>query len=588
MKIDTIKTAVQKLLKRTRTYCISELASTQEDSHEEEADKSKNKKNSKLYDIETSITLDYRKFHWGIERIVLDGIQNHLPSDSKGTITTAKFKQEGVYVDFRNYDNSKPVEEIVFEDNGSGYDAGLLSLLFSPKAADVFSAGQFGEGLKLVASAALRHGIQMEYRSRNWIAKPYATSEVVAGHSIRRLCFHVKENGDYLEGSRTVFFNPPHELIDEILQMKENVLIFNTDYEVFPNLEPKIESTSSKKDIYKSILFGQGIRTNKYPSKIIDLKAGKAKIFVKGIKLQELDSIFSYDLGIDDITPDRAFGNRDVILEEIRGLLADTTNSAVIKRILGLSTEEPHTNYLEFSAFAPKMRGHLGFPEYGVDISYMSHKRIDLDTFEKFFGEESDSWKLAFYELFGENAVISSEDTNRNNDAKILAYTPVKLNRYIAEFLNSRGVKSADQIQLEQEYRWIPDDELSDLERNLIGELRKCHDYLDIKDATPVIKIYSGLYTTTGRELESSKGAHKKTADGTSYIALKRTLLLDPIDATHTYIHELGHMVTGKGDFDRAFVDFFVTALTKVYMSQCGHVDHMIPTKNEKDESSNE
>jgi len=43
---------------------------------------------------------------------------------------------------------------LLFEDNGAGYDAGLLSVLFSTKRADALSVGQFGEGLKLIAAAA--------------------------------------------------------------------------------------------------------------------------------------------------------------------------------------------------------------------------------------------------------------------------------------------------------------------------------------------------------------------------------------------------------------------------------------------------
>ncbi|HIH12608.1 MAG: hypothetical protein QT02_C0006G0031 [archaeon GW2011_AR9] len=67
----------------------------------------------KTYRIETSLTTDYRKERWGLERIVLDGISNHLPADSKGTTVSVKFKQDGAYVDMKQYDSTKSVEEIV-------------------------------------------------------------------------------------------------------------------------------------------------------------------------------------------------------------------------------------------------------------------------------------------------------------------------------------------------------------------------------------------------------------------------------------------------------------------------------------------
>ncbi len=34
--------------------------------------------------FDTSLTLEYEKEQWGVERICLDGVQNHLPADSKG------------------------------------------------------------------------------------------------------------------------------------------------------------------------------------------------------------------------------------------------------------------------------------------------------------------------------------------------------------------------------------------------------------------------------------------------------------------------------------------------------------------------
>src|SRR3989339_1153271 len=86
---------------------------------------------SRNYTIETSLTLDYRKSAWGIERIVLDSVSNHLPADSKGTVTTVRIKQDGQWADLKKADPTQPAEEVIFEDNGFGYDAGLLSVLFS-------------------------------------------------------------------------------------------------------------------------------------------------------------------------------------------------------------------------------------------------------------------------------------------------------------------------------------------------------------------------------------------------------------------------------------------------------------------------
>jgi len=111
----------------------------------------------KTYVYKTSLTLDYRKEAWGLERLVLDCISNHLPADSGGTETHVKFKQDGEYVDLKEVDREKEIEEIVMADDGRGYPVALLSVLFSTKT-DHISVGQVGEGLKMAAGASLREG----------------------------------------------------------------------------------------------------------------------------------------------------------------------------------------------------------------------------------------------------------------------------------------------------------------------------------------------------------------------------------------------------------------------------------------------
>ena len=179
---------------------------------------------TRTYDVQTSLTTDYRKNNWGLGRIVLDGISNHLPEDSGGTRTTVKIKQGGVYRDLKSADPSVAAEEVVFEDDGKGFDSGLLGLLYSTKAADTMSVGQFGEGLKMISAAALRAGQEIEFKSKNWSAVPFAQDETVGGNALKRLCFRVSENGHHLQGSRTVFKKPSKTLLEEVFKIPENVL----------------------------------------------------------------------------------------------------------------------------------------------------------------------------------------------------------------------------------------------------------------------------------------------------------------------------------------------------------------------------
>ncbi|MBI4918312.1 ATP-binding protein, partial [archaeon] len=269
--------------------------------------------------FETSLTLDYRRNARGIERIVLDSISNHLPADSKGKNTSIKFKQEDKWIDFKEYNPEKSVQEIIFEDDGQGYDARLLTVLFSSKTEDVLSVGQFGEGLKLVAAACLRNGIKVEYKSQNWTATPYAKPEKIGDHDLERLCFEVKENGTHVQGSRTRFIEPSKKLIEEILNLPEKVLFFNDEYKE---------------------LYGRPTISGNF-SRVIDLNKKQRSVFIKGVKIKNVNSLFSYDLGLENISPDRASFDEDKILDEIERLLRGCENTELIKQIIRYAKEHP-------------------------------------------------------------------------------------------------------------------------------------------------------------------------------------------------------------------------------------------------------
>jgi len=549
------------------------------------------------YEIETSLTLDYRKSAWGIERIVLDSISNHLPEDSNGTTTSVSLRQGGQLVDLRQADKDKPVEEVVFEDNGSGYDAGLLSVLFSPKSADSLSVGQFGEGLKMVSAAALRHGLDVEYRSRNWRASPYTKPESIGGHQINRLCFRVTENGDNLEGSRTVFSNPNEALVAEIFELPNKVLALNDSYRELHNERNNVNYDPTQFKGYQIDLgmFGQPgkvRKSSKYKSRIIDLGDNTTSVFIKGVRVQGSNSLFSYDLGLTNISPDRIFADREAVLDEIESLLKGCANQEVIERVLQEAHKSPERYCDEFEAFrdrkSPEALGHeigLGrgrssdyFREKEDIIDIFGKNKIDLeagkylDLLKDYIGKvPQNHWVTAFRKLFGDDAVIASYDTNVNSDAEIMGYRPVRLNSSIANYLSSNGVLSADKIENNQEYRWVDIGDLTDSERGMLDRVKEINKVV-LGDARDVdVRVYSGLFLKSGREVESSNGVHVTEQDGTKYIGVKRGRLSTLEDFAETYIHELGHTETGAGDADRRFTEFFVKALSKLsihYMNQ--------------------
>ncbi len=512
---------------------------------------------AKTWEIETSITLDYRRFDWGLDRIVLDTLSNHLPADSNGSSTLVKLKQDGEYAGLKDANPSKHTEEVVFEDDGAGYDAGLLSVLFSTKTFDFSSVGQFGEGMKLAAAAALRAGVDIEYKSRNWSAVPFKKAETIGGSRIERLCFRITENGEYVRGSRTTFNSPSDELLEEIFAIPAKVLFFNDDYEELHN----------EKDNAAPMLNIPGfssLKTNKYNSRIIRLSHGANYVFVKGIRIQEIDSLFSYDLGTGSIAPNRNFVNIEAVEDKVKSLLQNCTNAEVIERILRKAEEAPNKWYLEFRALDSNRRNMNPFDN--------SRGRENIfDNLDNFYIEDikkSGVWADTFKRLYGENAVLASYDTNINNDARLMGFNPVRFNMGIASHLIHVRVQGAHQVTREREYKWVGIEELSQEEKAVLEKIPEINHAVLGHDMPLDVRIYSGLYAKSGREIEGGLGVNIKEEGGTEYVGIKRSQLTNLADFTDTYLHELGHVVTGAEDSDRRFTDFFVNALAKIAVHQ--------------------
>lgn len=503
-------------------------------------------------EIETSVTLDYRADRWGIERIVLDTVSNHLPHDSRGKEIKVLLKQNGKYVDMKEASDTVKTEEIVFEDDGAGYDVDMLSVLYSTKSADALSVGQFGEGAKLVAGACLRNGFGLEYESKNWRAVPFSREVTIGDAKVKKLCFKVEENGHRRKGSRTVINNPSSDLVKEVLKLPEKVLLFNDDV----------------KELERS-----------YSDRVI--KTGqKNALFVKGVRIKDLDSLFSYDLNMTDITPDRHFVNDDGVQGRIRDLLRNCQNKEVRKQILMMSHVNPDQFYYEYSA----LDGKIGSEEkiYGAfdksshesdNEKYIKNLITNYIPKSKF---ELDFWKQTFIELFGKDAVLASNDPTKNEDAKIMGYNPIKLHYAVANYLNARGVQLASDLHVQQEYKWMNLEDLTEAERSTLALKDEVNHVLGIK--TPVeVKVYSGLFTSTGREIPESRGVHCKEIANRrngdekkglhTYIGVKRDELKDPARFIEVYIHELGHHVTDAGDYDRKFTEFFVRSLARFVAS---------------------
>jgi hypothetical protein len=178
--------------------------------------------------IQTSVTMKYSAARWSTQRIALDGIQNHLPGDAKGTRTDIEFEVDGQWVPRDTY-TAGDISAIRFTDDGKGYDSALLGVFHSTKEDNPEAVGYFGEGIKMLSAACLREDIDLELRSRDWSAKPVATTLKVDGEKIRRLDYSVTAK-ERINGSQTIFRSPTPQLIDYVKHMDRKVLLLRKDF----------------------------------------------------------------------------------------------------------------------------------------------------------------------------------------------------------------------------------------------------------------------------------------------------------------------------------------------------------------------
>ena len=99
------------------------------------------------------------------------------------------------------------------------------------------------------------------------------------------------------------------------------------------------------------------------------------------------------------------------------------------------------------------------------------------------------------------------------------------------------------------------------------------------------MRVYDGLYTSTGRELESAVGVRikeiKEGQEPVNYIGLKRSILQDPHEAARWYTHELAHHETEHGDYTREHAQWGFDQAAKLGMVLLELLDQYSPKKEE-------
>jgi hypothetical protein len=368
--------------------------------------------------IETSVTLDYQSDIWGIKRIAEDGVQNHLPSDSYGTRVDVEFLIDEQWVSYsqRATVGSSKVNAVRFSDDGKGFSYDLLGVFYSTKRNERESVGQFGEGIKMLSAACLREGIDLEIRSRDWLAKPVVRDLNIDGQEVRQMCYEVYNHQDDMQGSMTIFKNPSRQFIDYVFQLDKTVL------ELAEDKNGRIFQTSDG-----AILESEG------------------QIYVKGIHITDdfrEKLLFGYDI-IADTNRDRNMVNPNILNNQIGAIVRKLDDPKLIETILTATTEGK--NYMEFDAlYWDKSAG--GGGSGGLRLQH------------------PDLWRDVFYDLFGQKAVLtavggrgeSSKLESADKLARIAGYKVIKMShRDMVDMLEGCGVETSESIKADENARLL-------------------------------------------------------------------------------------------------------------------------------------
>ena len=324
---------------------------------------------------------DYRQNKWGIIRVCLDGIQNHLPEDSKGTMVYLQFLVDDVWVDCETAKrNRDKITKVRFADDGVGLTIDDLFYFHTNKPREEKSAGQFGEGLKLLSTTSVNEGLGLEIQSLQIDAHAYGKEKKTTNTRAGRTEDHIETrfavdvyDGPPIKGTRTIFNTPTPEFIDYALSLPEKVMILS-------GKEPEFDC-------------GEDVQ-------IIDTSNG-GQLLVKGIFLKEDPRfLFSYNFNTAEVTPDRDdFSGFSPQHEAAKFIAEKVTDKEIIKTILRCLIEYSSKKNDSSSVSTPQELYYLPYvlkevvnQEYGRDKT-----------------ERTDLWKTALSEVCKEIEEISGK-----------------------------------------------------------------------------------------------------------------------------------------------------------------------------------
>lgn len=179
--------------------------------------------------------------------------------------------------------------------------------------------------------------------------------------------------------------------------------------------------------------------------------------------------------------------------------------------------------------------------------TFLDRMSVNVDKYQE---ETAKTIHKALIEVYGENYCLCPDVNDIVRDVQSMGYVAVVLHGLS---IKSNHVKTFASLDNSQSCRFMNAEEAE-----VFNKIRKSISAFVPANCQPAIKVISdGAAQILGQ------------ADMVNGIIYIRGTLFQPAmrkELVNTIIHEFGHIITKKGDYDRPFTNFFVNALTELTM----------------------
>jgi len=394
---------------------------------------------------------------------------------------------------------------LCIEDMGRG--VAVSDLLLGPaKAKPWYARGRYGEGMKVASLAILREGYEIYIET---VGKEYAVLfyEQPINGRISVLAAMWKPGGTQSGTKFHIigYYGSPYSERFAVNLLPSSIICEAPANQDFP--------TPRKSTMYTS---------NRY-----DGAANKpvGDIFIRDIWLEQIDSMYSYNLWDVALAPDRYAPEKGSdIGEEVGRIWTHLTDEITIKNVLNMVSQPPKQESWESSA---------------VDLSVYNLPGKYQDVMK----DNKETWIRCFKELYGSNAVIT-RDTSREKLLEYYGYSSVVFSYGSNELLSTvigSDIKILKEIALRtSNIATVDDNALTTKQMNNLTLARAI-----AKEVSYKVNSVNAAILPKPSEYSIPLGSCDRVL-GAVYISIEG--LNNATNSIKIIIHECAHINTGSED----------------------------------------